>query len=186
MEAATPAIMNKNLSPENFEIKIEKVINNYNIQIGIQQNMDNLVINVIPENNQHLYFYQSYFTLSELKVLSRGFNFYNSIDELISEFPEITNIFEKNGECIFQLKIFSARGESNIKELSLKKFYKNLEIEIKRLSDEIKQLKSNINSKDIKINELTKELSDKNDIINIFNSNIENANKQKEMSNQQI
>ena len=187
MEPATPAIMYKNTGSEKFEIKIEKLINNYNIHIGIQQDMNNLVIKVIQEKTKHLYFYQGQYTLSDLKNLSRGFNFYESIEDLISDFPELTNIEEKNEECIILLKLFSAKGEELLNELILQKYHKNKENEIKRLSDEIKQLKSIINQKDTKINELTKEVSDKNNQIIFLKSSIENTNnKQMLMSNQQI
>ena len=169
MEPATPANMDKNPSSEKFEIKTEKMINNYNIQIGIQQDMNNLVIKIIPEKTKHLYFYQSQFTLIELKNLSRGFNFYESIEDLISGFPEITNIEEKNEQCNIQIKLFSANGKPLLTELFI--FYK-----IKRLSDEIKKLKSIINQKDTKINELAKEVSDKNNQINFLKSSIENTN----------
>ena len=180
MEPATPANMDKNPSSEKFEIKTEKMINNYNIQIGIQQDMNNLVIKIIPEKTKHLYFYQSQFTLIELKNLSRGFNFYESIEDLISGFPEITNIEEKNEQCNIQIKLFSANGKPLLTELFI--FYK-----IKRLSDEIKKLKSIINQKDTKINELAKEVSDKNNQINFLKSSIENTNnKQMVMNNQQI
>ena len=176
MEPATPANMDKNPSSEKFEIKTEKMINNYNIQIGIQQDMNNLVIKIIPEKTKHLYFYQSQFTLIELKNLSRGFNFYESIEDLISGFPEITNIEEKNEQCNIQIKLFSANGKPLLTELNFQKYHKNTEIEIKRLSDEIKKLKSIINQKDTKINELAKEVSDKNNQINFLKSSIENTN----------
>ena len=187
MEPATPAIMYKNPSSEKFEIKIEKMINDYNIQIGIQQDMNNLVIKIIPEKTKHLYFYQSQFTLSELKILSSCFNFYESIEDLLSDFPEITNIKEEKEQCIILLKLFSAKGKEVLTEINLQKYYKDKEIAIKTLSEEIKQLKININQKDTKINELTKEVSDKNNVINFLKSSIEDKNnKQVEMNNQQI
>ena len=185
MEAATPAISKE---PEKIQFQSEKIINkdnsNYKIIFGTYESEDNLVIKIIPEDTKNNFFYQSYFTLEELRTLSKIFKFYDTIKEIIIALPKMDcEILKKNEEIFFILRAPSPTGEKLECQLGFKKYFIDPEKAIKDLSEENRSLKSSIKEKDKEIEDLKKSViehknskdmmeSDKNIQMNNINQNI--------------
>ena len=150
MEAPTPAISKE---PEKIQFKSEKIINkdnsNYKIIFGTYKSEDNLVIKIIPEDTKNNFFYQSHFTLEELRKSSKIFKFYDTIKEIIIALPKMDcDILKKNEEILFILRAPSPTGEKLECQLGFQKYFIDPEKAIKDLSEENRSLKSSIKEKD--------------------------------------
>ena len=127
---------------------IEQIIfNEYNIQLGIREN--DLAIKVIPENSKNLFYYQNIFTIDELQNLSKLFELYENVKDIIYFFKNLKiDIEEKGEELIIKFNAFMPDGKSQLIELNLKTILMestdmiNL---VKNLFEEIKTFKANMN-----------------------------------------
>ena len=145
----------------------------YTIQLRTNEAEDVLTIKIDSKNPEKFYFFQSKFNLIELKIISKAFNYYNSIKEIILNFEKLINkTFEKGEEFIIQIKLLSPIGEIELSDLGIQKILFNHEKIIKNLSEEIKSLKSIINKKDSEINYLTKNVAELKNQINSLESTI--------------
>jgi phage shock protein A len=150
----------------------------YTIQLRTNEAEDVLTIKIDSKNPEKFYFFQSKFNLIELKIISKAFNYYNSIKEIILAFQKLINkTFEKGEEFIIQIKLLSPIGEIELSDLGIQKILFNHEKIIKNLSEEIKSLKSIINQKDSEINVLTNNVTElKNQINSLESTNNSNLN----------
>ena len=145
----------------------------YTIQLRTNEAEDVLTIKIDSKNPEKFYFFQSKFNLIELKIISKAFNYYNSIKEIILNFEKLINkTFEKGEEFIIQIKLLSPIGEIELSDLGIQKILFNHEKIIKNLSEEIKSLKSIINQKDSEINVLTNNVTELKNQINSLESTI--------------
>ena len=145
----------------------------YTIQLRTNETEDILKIKIDSKNPEKFYFFQSNYNIMELKTISKAFNYYNSIKEIILNFEKLINkTFEKGEEFIIQIKLHTPEGEIKLSELGIKKVLLKHEQIIKNLSEEIKSLKSIIYKKDSEINELTNNVAElKNKVISLESSN---------------
>ena len=173
MEAPTPAISKE---PEKIQFQSEKIINkdnsNYKIIFGTYESEDNLVIKIIPEDTKNNFFYQSHFTLKELRKSSKIFKFYDTIKEIIIALPKMDcDILKKNEEILFILRAPSPTGEKLECQLGFQKYFIDPEKAIKDLSEENRSLKSNIKEKDKQIEDLKKSVIEHKNSIDMIESN---------------
>ena len=166
----------KKNSISSFDVKDGQ--EDYTIQLRTNEAEDVLTIKIDSKNPEKFYFFQSKFNLIELKIISKAFNYYNSIKEIILAFQKLINkTFEKGEEFIIQIKLLSPIGEIELSDLGIQKILFNHEKIIKNLSEEIKSLKSIINKKDSEINYLTKNVAElKNQINSLESTNNSNLN----------
>ena len=150
----------------------------YTIQLRTNETEDILKIKIDSKNPEKFYFFQSNYNIMELKTISKAFNYYNSIKEIILNFEKLINkTFEKGEEFIIQIKLLSPIGEIELSDLGIQKILFNHEKIIKNLSEEIKSLKSIINQKDSEINVLTNNVTElKNQINSLESTNNSNLN----------
>ena len=150
----------------------------YTIQLRTNETEDILKIKIDSKNPEKFYFFQSNYNIMELKTISKAFNYYNSIKEIILNFEKLINkTFEKGEEFIIQIKLHSPDGDIKLSELGIQKVLFNHEKIIKNLSEEIKSLKSIINQKDSEINVLTNNVTElKNQINSLESTNNSNLN----------
>ena len=149
----------------------------YTIQLRTNETEDILKIKIDSKNPEKFYFFQSNYNIMELKTISKAFNYYNSIKEIILNFEKLINkTFEKGEEFIIQIKLHSPDGNIKLSDIGIQKILFNHEKIIKNLSEEIKSLKS-INKKDSEINYLTKNVAElKNQINSLESTNNSNLN----------
>ena len=150
----------------------------YTIQLRTNETEDILKIKIDSKNPEKFYFFQSNYNIMELKTISKAFNYYNSIKEIILNFEKLINkTFEKGEEFIIQIKLHSPDGDIKLSEIGIQKVLFNHEKIIKNLSEEIKSLKSIINQKDSEINVLTNNVTElKNQINSLESTNNSNLN----------
>ena len=150
----------------------------YTIQLRTNETEDILKIKIDSKNPEKFYFFQSNYNIMELKTISKAFNYYNSIKEIILNFEKLINkTFEKGEEFIIQIKLHSPDGDIKLSEIGIQKVLFNHEKIIKNLSEEIKSLKSIINQKDSQINVLTNNVTElKNQINSLESTNNSNLN----------
>ena len=150
----------------------------YTIQLRTNETEDILKIKIDSKNPEKFYFFQSNYNIMELKTISKAFNYYNSIKEIILNFEKLINkTFEKGEEFIIQIKLHSPDGNIKLSDIGIQKVLFNHEKIIKNLSEEIKSLKSIINQKDSEINVLTNNVTElKNQINSLESTNNSNLN----------
>jgi hypothetical protein len=150
----------------------------YTIQLRTNETEDILKIKIDSKNPEKFYFFQSNYNIMELKTISKAFNYYNSIKEIILNFEKLINkTFEKGEEFIIQIKLHSPDGDIKLSDIGIQKVLFNHEKIIKNLSEEIKSLKSIINQKDSEINVLTNNVTElKNQINSLESTNNSNLN----------
>ena len=158
MEAPT-AYTNKPILEEIIDIK-EYTINlkelQFKIQIGkIKKELNNLINFKVEElNSNSNTFYQSSFSLDDLKNISKLFRVYDSIEEAYNEFIEILNdkkiFLELNlNDIIIHLNISNLSSKLEDISLIIKNQSKSIDKSYDSLINEINELKKKSFEKDI-------------------------------------
>ena len=158
MEAPT-AYTNKPILEEIIDIK-EYTINlkelQFKIQIGkIKKELKNLINFKVEElNSDSNIFYQSSFSLDDLKNISKLFRVYDSIEEAYNEFIEILNykkiFLELNlNDIIIHLNISNLSSKLEDISLIIKNQSKSIDKSYDSLINEINELKKKSFEKDI-------------------------------------
>ena len=158
MEAPT-AYTNKPILDEIIDIK-EYTINlkelQFKIQIGkIKKELKNLINFKVEElNSNSNTFYQSSFSLDDLKNISKLFRVYDSIEEAYNEFIEILNdkkiFLELNlNDIIIHLNISNLSSKLEDISLIIKNQSKSIDKSYDSLINEINELKKKSFEKDI-------------------------------------
>ena len=177
MEAAEPIKFLTpldNLNEEKIDFVDELIVKNnnkvYKIQLGIEQNKNDLVIKSFCDNSKNMIYYQQSYNIYELRNLSKIFSLYETIKEIISFLKNVKiDIKEKKDELIIKFKAFLPDGEIKLIEFILKQHLMNANHMIKYLLDEISSLKSKHESD---INELkNNNLKYKSEIANLKEEN---------------
>ena len=157
MEAAEPV---KFMTPRkteliykiNFieELIIKKDREIYQLQFGIKENNNEMIIKVSSDNYHKAFYFQQSFTLEELQSLSKIFTVYESAKDVILFLKQLKiDIGENNEELAVKFNAFMPDGKNKIIELNLKKIVLDNNVMIKFLSEEIQSIKNN-NEKEIK------------------------------------
>ena len=124
----------------NEEIKINKGEKEYRILFGKNESNNTLIIKVIPEYSQNIFYYQSVFSILEIQKISK----------IMSIFKTLTNIiiFLKN----LQFEIVDTNDDSKIKLVAYK-FSKLIEIDLEKYPKFTKDIDNAINHllKEIKL-----------------------------------
>ena len=141
-----PTLDDINESKE-YIIDLEKF--KFNVQIG-KINKNSIIFFQINELNSFSnVFYESYYSLDDLKKISKLFRIFDTIDEAYNEFNEIfknkkLNIEKELNGIILQLNLTNL--SSKIENISLKIEKKNLSIEksYEKICNELEEIKKNI------------------------------------------
>ena len=105
----------------------------YTIQLRTNETEDILKIKIDSKNPEKFYFFQSNYNIMELKTISKAFNYYNSIKEIILNFEKLINkTFEKGEEFIIQIKLHSPDGDIKLSDIGIQKVLFNHEKIIKK------------------------------------------------------
>ena len=167
-EAPTPQMDNEiDIKDISFPFKLDNTI--YNVKIGKMK--EYLVINVTNESNIKIH-YTSYFTLDELKNISKSLRYYDNIKDIISfmEGKMKTNeIFLKKENSIISIefKILSPNGKIENISLELKPQEKSDKEIISILVKKVGDLETKVQNLESKINQYE-------DILNILSKNKKN------------
>ena len=145
MEAAKPVkteTPSESINSENFdlveELTIKKNNEKYKVQLGTRENNNYLVIKSFCISTKNLYYYQQIYSIYELKNISKIFNLYEEIEEVISFLKNLlSDIIEKKDVLIVKFKTFLPNGENQLIEFKLKKQLMSTNSTIKYLLDEI-------------------------------------------------
>ena len=161
MEAAKPVkseTPSESINSENFdlveELTIKKNNEKYKIQLGTKENNNYLVIKSFSISTKNLYYYQQIYSIYELKNISKIFNLYEEIEEVISFLKNlISDVIEKKDVLIVKFKAFLPNGENQLIEFKLKKQLMSTNSTIKYLLDEISNIKAKHESDINELNE---------------------------------
>ena len=86
-ETIVPEIITPNKKNINIdfieELKVKNKKGNYKIQFGIIQNQNELVIRIALEQSEDLFYYQHFYTLFEIRKLSKAFAVFETVKDLI-------------------------------------------------------------------------------------------------------
>ena len=106
----------KKIFPTSFDVKDGQ--EDYTIQLRTNETEDILTIKIDSKNPEKFYYFQSNFNMIELKIISKAFNYYNSIKEIILNFEKLINkTFEKGEEFIIQIKLHSPDGDIKLSDI---------------------------------------------------------------------
>ena len=145
MEAPEP-ITSEIITPNKKDIKIdfiEELIfktekGNYIIQFGIIQNQNKLVIRVSSEKMKDLFYYQHFYTIFEIRKLSRAFAVYETLKDIITFLKQLNfEIEEKNDYLNIKFNIYMPDGQNKLIQLSLEKNIQDKNHIIKYFLEEI-------------------------------------------------
>ena len=161
MEAAKPVkseTPSESINSENFglveELTIKKNNEKYKVQLGTRENNNYLVIKSFCISTKNLYYYQQIYSIYELKNISKIFNLYEEIEEVISFLKNLlSDIVEKKDVLIVKFKAFLPNGENQLIEFKLKKQLMSTNSTIKYLLDEISNIKAKHESDINELNE---------------------------------
>ena len=150
MEAAKPVkgeTPSESLNNENFdlveELTIKKNNEKYKVQLGTRENNNYLVIKSFSISSKNLYYYQQIYSIYELQNISKIFNLYEEIEEVISFLKNLlSDIIEKKDVLIVKFKTFLPNGENQLIEFKLKKQLMSTNSTIKYLLNEISNIKA--------------------------------------------
>ena len=152
MEATEP-IISEIITPNKKDIKIdfiEELIiktekGNYIIQFGIIQNQNELVIRVSSEKMKDLFYYQHFYTIFEIRKLSRAFAVYETLKDIIIFLKQLNfEIEEKDDYLNIKFNIYMPDGQNKLIELSLGKNIQDKNHIIKYFLEEIKAYKKDM------------------------------------------
>lgn len=196
MEVSNPieVIKPRNDNKQKINFIEELIINcnnkEYKILFGMNDssNKKDIIIKVVLNNANDIYYFQNKFDISEFKNFSKIFCMYENPKEIISFLKTLKNeIIEKNDNLVLKFNVFLPNGYCKSIELNLKiKLLDQKDIieyllkENKILKDEISNLKNNIsnnNNEIISLKEENKKLWNEIDKIqgNSFDSKIVNS-----------
>ena len=167
-EALTPQMDNETyIKDMSFPFKLDNII--YTVKIGKMK--EYLVINVTNESNIKIH-YTSYFTLDELKNISKSLRYYDNIKDIISVMEEkmkTNEIFLKKENSIISIefKILSPNGKIENISLELKPQEKSDKEIISILVKKVGDLETKVQNLESKINQY-------DDILNILSKNKKN------------
>ena len=167
-EAPTPQMDNETyIKDMSFPFKLDNII--YTVKIGKMK--EYLVINLTNESNINIH-YTSYFTLDELKNISKSLRYYDNIKDIISFMEEkmkTNEVFLKKENSIISIefKILSPNGKIENISLELKPQEKSDKEIISILVKKVGDLETKVQNLESKINQYE-------DILNILSKNKKN------------
>ena len=148
-ETIEPEIITPNKKNINIdfieELKVKNKKGNYKIQFGIIQNQNELVIRVSLEQLEDLFYYQHFYTLFEIRKLSKAFAVFETVKDLIIFLKKLNfEIEEKNGYVNIKFFIYMIDGQNKLIQLSLEKKVQDKNHIIKYFLEEIKAYKKDM------------------------------------------
>ena len=148
-ETIEPEIITPNKKNINIdfieELKVKNKKGNYKIQFGIIQNQNGLVIRVALEQSEDLFYYQHFYTLFEIKKLSKAFAIFETVKDLIIFLKTLNfEIEEKNDYVNIKFFIYMIDGQNKLIQLSLEKNVQDKNHIIKYFLKEIKAYKKDM------------------------------------------
>ena len=150
-ETIEPEIITPNKKNINIdfieELKVKNKKGNYKIQFGIIQNQNELVIRVALEQSEDLFYYQHFYTLFEIKKLSKAFTIFETVKDLIIFLKTLNfEIEEKNDYVNIKFFIYMIDGQNKLIQLSLEKNVQDKNHIIKYFLEEIKAYKKDMSN----------------------------------------
>ena len=150
-ETIEPEIITPNKKNINIdfieELKVKNKKGNYKIQFGIIQNENELVIRVALEQSEDLFYYQHFYTLFEIKKLSKAFTIFETVKDLIIFLKTLNfEIEEKNDYVNIKFFIYMIDGQNKLIQLSLEKNVQDKNHIIKYFLEEIKAYKKDMSN----------------------------------------
>ena len=150
-ETIVPEIITPNKKNINIdfieELKVKNKKGNYKIQFGIMQNQNELVIRIALEQSEDLFYYQHFYTLFEIRKLSKAFAVFETVKDLIIFLKKLNfEIEEKNGYVNIKFFIYMIDGQNKLIQLSLEKNVQDKNHIIKYFLEEIKAYKKDMSN----------------------------------------
>ncbi len=150
-ETIEPEIITPNKKNINIdfieELKVKNKKGNYKIQFGIIQNQNELVIRIALEQSEDLFYYQHFYTLFEIRKLSKAFAVFETVKDLIIFLKKLNfEIEEKNGYVNIKFFIYMIDGQNKLIQLSLEKNVQDKNHIIKYFLEEIKAYKKDMSN----------------------------------------
>ena len=166
-ETIEPEIITPNKKNINIdfieELKVKNKKGNYEIQFGIIQNQNELVIRVSLEQLEDLFYYQHFYTLFEIRKLSKAFAVFETVKDLIIFLKTLNfEIEEKNDYVNIKFFIYMIDGQNKLIQLSLEKKVQDKNHIIKYFLEEIKSFRNNMKNSEEKLNQEISLLKEQN------------------------